>query len=709
VSLDNTCGSKVTIVSSNELVFDQTNWNSEQYFELKSSFDDESLIDEQDCTITINVYGDMQLYDHLKDLKIPVHIVDNDRIGLKISDKPLNVTEDGNLATYTVCLMSKPSSSVTLTTSLEQVTVSPPKLIFTPLDYNVPQMITITAIDDKKYEQDHYGKITHELESNDPHYNNFLSEIQVSIIDNDRAEISSNMPINIDEDGPSAQLKLQLTSIPDDDVTINLITSDQVSLTLSTLTFTSLDWNISQSIGVKAIYDNIDEGNDYSTTIIYKTSSTDSNYNFTGEIDVNITDNDTAGLNIEYSFDTPIVEGAERDYFISLKSRPIFNVDITIHTDNQISTTSPSIIHFEPNKWNQRKSVTIMAKNDDIDELDLHSGMITHIIQSEDLRYDNLSSVNNTFPLDITIEDNDSAGIEINSVEVLKLSEDGKTDSYTVRLNSQPTNDVVLSFDISDIPLDSKCNGQVRVSPEALFFTQTNWYKEQEIVVSACNDTVFEKEQTIQIKHKFSSIDPKYNEVKNISCNILDNDTPPAIFFINSSIVTEEADTNICLEINISHLSIFDSQVFFKTLNDEAVLGHDYVFIPETQSVTVDAGFLTSCIIVDIIDDQKTESTERFDVEIDDKNLPDNVTIDPSKLSKIICVISSDDTSGLLITPNVLSIDEGTEKTYSVHLESEPDSTVYITIDNRNTDELSISPLKLTFTTGNWDNNQAVT
>ena len=268
VSIVNTCESKVMIVSSNELVFDQTNWEKEQYFELKSSFDDESLIDEQDCTIQIYVKGDTQPYDHLKDLVIPVHIVDNDRIGLKISDKPLSVTENGNLATYTVCLMSKPSSSVTLTTFLEQVTVSPPKLILTPSNYNIPQMITITAIDDKKFEQDHDGKITHELESEDSHYNNFLSELQVSIIDNDRAEISSNMPINIGEAGPSAQLKLQLTSMPDDDVTINLMTSDQISLTLSTLTFKSLDWNKPQLIGVSAINDNIDEGNDYTTTII---------------------------------------------------------------------------------------------------------------------------------------------------------------------------------------------------------------------------------------------------------------------------------------------------------------------------------------------------------------------------------------------------------------------------------------------------------
>jgi predicted glutamine amidotransferase len=507
VSIVNTCESKVMIVSSNELVFDQTNWEKEQYFELKSSFDDESLIDEQDCTIQIYVKGDTQPYDHLKDLVIPVHIVDNDRIGLKISDKPLSVTENGNLATYSVCLMSKPSSSVTLTTFLEQVTVSPPKLILTPSNYNIPQMITITAIDDKKFEQDHDGKITHELESEDSHYNNFLSELQVSIIDNDRAEISSNMPINIGEAGPPAQLKLQLTSMPDDDVTINLMTSDQVSLTLSTLTFKSLDWNKPQLIGVSAINDNIDEGNDYTTTIIYKTSSTDSNYNFTGEIDVNITDNDTAGLSIQDSFDTFIAENAAGGYSISLTSRPISNVYITIHTDNQISLTSPSIINFKPDEWNQKKSVMIKAEKDDIEELDFHSGMITHTIQSEDSVYQNLFS-ENSFLIDVTIKDNDTAGVHISN-NVLELDEsetefsDSYTSSYSVRLLSKPTDAVTITFDISPEPLDRKCDAQAVIEKNSLTFLPENWDINQTVKVKACNDNVYEPRATnkAEIKH----------------------------------------------------------------------------------------------------------------------------------------------------------------------------------------------------------------
>jgi hypothetical protein len=105
-----------------------------------------------------------------------------------------NVTEGGATDSYTVVLNSQPTADVTITISPDsQVSVSPTSLTFTSSDWNTPQTITVTAVDDFVVEGSHTGTITHSASSSDSDYDGIsISDVTVNITDNDTADSGSS-------------------------------------------------------------------------------------------------------------------------------------------------------------------------------------------------------------------------------------------------------------------------------------------------------------------------------------------------------------------------------------------------------------------------------------------------------------------------------------------------------------------------------------
>src|SRR5204863_433360 len=65
----------------------------------------------------------------------------------------LSATEGGAQATYTLVLNTPPTADVTVTTNGgSQLATSPTSVTFTTANWNVPQTVTVTAIDDPVYE-----------------------------------------------------------------------------------------------------------------------------------------------------------------------------------------------------------------------------------------------------------------------------------------------------------------------------------------------------------------------------------------------------------------------------------------------------------------------------------------------------------------------------------------------------------------------------
>ncbi|MFN6010713.1 MAG: Calx-beta domain-containing protein, partial [Microcystis sp.] len=109
------------------------------------------------------------------------------------------VTEGGNTDTYSLVLKTQPTADVTITlTSNNQIAFNSTSLTFTTTNWNTPQNVTITAVDDTLTEGNHTATITHNISSTDTNYNGLtLPNVNVSIQDND-AEIKGTVWNDID-------------------------------------------------------------------------------------------------------------------------------------------------------------------------------------------------------------------------------------------------------------------------------------------------------------------------------------------------------------------------------------------------------------------------------------------------------------------------------------------------------------------------------
>ncbi len=83
------------------------------------------------------------------------------------------------------------------------------------------------------------------------------------------------------EDGQTGQLSIKLTSQPEHNVTITIISSDMTEgevVPPTTLTFTPANWSTTQSVTIKGIDDNLVDG-DQSYTVSISSASNDAKYN----------------------------------------------------------------------------------------------------------------------------------------------------------------------------------------------------------------------------------------------------------------------------------------------------------------------------------------------------------------------------------------------------------------------------------------------
>ena len=111
---------------------------------------------------------------------------------INIAPTSLNVTEGGADDSYKICLNRQPTDNVTVTPTpspSSQINISPTVLIFSPTDWEMPKVVTVSAVVDSELEGLHTANITHTSSSNDSRFVGFaLAMVTANITD-------SNEPI----------------------------------------------------------------------------------------------------------------------------------------------------------------------------------------------------------------------------------------------------------------------------------------------------------------------------------------------------------------------------------------------------------------------------------------------------------------------------------------------------------------------------------
>jgi subtilisin family serine protease len=343
-----------------------------------------------------------------------------------------------------------------------------------------------------------------------------------TIINDDRPGITVN-PITglvTTEAGGTANFSVKLNSQPSANVTVGLSSSNPAEGTVSTptLTFTPANWNQLQTVTVTGVDDNVADGNIAYNIVTAAATSTDSNYNNLNPDDVAVTnsDNETPGITVNPTSGLTTTEaGGTANFSVVLNTQPTAPVTISLSSSNPAEgTVAVQNLTFTPNNWNQQQTVTVTGVSDNIADGSQTYSIVTAAAVSTDSNYNNLN------PADVSVTNTDSntAGITVNPASTT-AAEGGATGSYTLKLNSQPTAPVTVSF----------AAGNQISSIAPINFDAANWNIAQTVTVIATDDAVVEGTHSGTINHSVTSTDATYNgsAIGPVTVAITDNDTTP--------------------------------------------------------------------------------------------------------------------------------------------------------------------------------------
>jgi predicted outer membrane repeat protein len=234
-------------------------------------------------------------------------ITDDDTAGITVTPTTgLITTEAGATATFTVVLNSQPTANVTVglsSSNITEGTVSTTGLTFTTANWNTAQTVTVTGVNDFVDDGNvAYTILTATAISADALYNVINpADVSLTNTDDDTAGITVTPTTGLitTEAGATATFTVVLNSQPTADVIVGLTSSDTTEGTVipASLTFTTANWNVAQTVTVTGVDDSIDDGDIAYTIITAAAVSADVLY--TGvdpsNVDVVNTDDDTFG------------------------------------------------------------------------------------------------------------------------------------------------------------------------------------------------------------------------------------------------------------------------------------------------------------------------------------------------------------------------------------------------------------------------------
>ncbi|MDX9818689.1 MAG: calcium-binding protein, partial [Desulfococcus multivorans] len=352
----------------------QGNWQTAQEVKFRAVHDDASE-GRQFALINHKVESSIATspYHQLAMRSVKVQINDDDRAGAIVTPtgRSTLVIEGGMTDTYAVVLTRMPTADVTVTLDayFDQVSLSASTLTFTSTNYNVAQIVTVTAVDDDLKEGFHTDYITHTLTSADVDQTVPTGWYQ---IDGDPLTDGVNA---IPSTNPLDTVLLQhkpiagIVAVEVDDVLRDATRFEVIGNTLVFLDEFGSPEAISGKLEVS--YNYLETG--------YNNAPAD-------RVVVDVADNEVGGVVVlESDGSTDVVEGGATDtYEIVLTKAPTANVTIDVDAIKtrttgsnasgnfaffeeqvQVDGASLATLTFTPTNWSMPQTVTVSAIDDD--------------------------------------------------------------------------------------------------------------------------------------------------------------------------------------------------------------------------------------------------------------------------------------------------------------------------------------------------------
>ena len=441
------------------------------------------------------------------------------------------------------------------------------------------------------------------------------------------------------------------------DVTLTSLAFTSSTPSSGTLTFTTADWNLVQTVTVKA-GDDADLTNDM-VTLTHSAASTDGNYNgiTIGSVVVTVEDNDTAqvtgvvvtsgnaGLLVNW-----VVVGNATGYKVQWKS----GSESYDTGDRQATITSGSTIsHTIPGLTNGTEyTVQVTATR---------------------------TGANDGLPSAGVMGTPEAPGVTVSKSALTVTEENTTGNTYTVVLNTRPTASVTVT-------VLGHAGTEVTPTPASLTFTTTNWSTAQTVTVKAGNDTDTTN-YTVTLTHSAASTDPGYNGITigSVVVTVEDNDTAQ----VTGVVVTSG---NAGLVVN---WAVVGNATGYKVQWKSGSESYD----TGDRQATITSGSTISHTIPGL-----TNGTE-YTVQVTATRTGANDGLPSAG------VMGTPEAPGVTVSESALTVTEEdtTGDSYTVVLDTRPTANVTVTVAGHSGTDVTPTPASLTFTSTTWSTAQTVT
>ena len=366
------------VVSPSMLTFTPVNFAAPQTVTV-SGVDDEQADGGIEYVITVSAAGSVeQAYAGLAPIDVAVVNIDDESAGITVAPISGATTEWGGQATFTVVLHSAPTADVVVSAASDtpsEGTANPQSLTFTEVNWNAPQTVTITGVDDDVADGSSSYAVLLGVESTDSAYG-ALSPAGVPVVNVDDETASFLVgPASgtTTELGGTATFTVRLGSRPGAEVTLEFDSTDpgEGAPDLTTLVFDSTNWDEERTVTVAGVDDSSDDGNQPYAIAFDPPDSADPSYAALSLANLVLTnvDDETAGITFG-SVSGPTSEGGGVATFtVQLDSQPAADVTLTFDTsDPGEGTPDLTTLVFTTGNWSAVQTVTVTGADDTIDD-----------------------------------------------------------------------------------------------------------------------------------------------------------------------------------------------------------------------------------------------------------------------------------------------------------------------------------------------------
>ena len=452
---------------------------------------------------------------------------------------------------------------------------------------------------------------------------------------------------------------------------------------------------------------------------------------------ITIVDDDTRGitvskatLTIDEADNTSTMDDKENEktYEVVLKSEPTGTVTVNITNPGPtVASVDPSSLMFTADNWETPQPVTVIAKDDTIDDTgNQKTTTISHMVSADGTDY----AGEEVGDVEITVRDDDEApmaltitlGTDTDTADNQSTISEG-ADKPTVRITATLDGETQFAAaktititvgDSGDTAIEGTNGDYDTVDDFDISLPAGAESVSHNLTLTLNDDDVDEPAETVTVTGELAGV-----TVKGTTFTIEDNDaTPTVTLVLTPASINESGATNASTVT--ATMNGESSEAVTLTVSttpvDPAVAG-DFT-LSDNKTLTIPANTQASTGVVTITSVDNDVDAANKTVTVAATATGGNALVQAPGNQTL--TITDDDTRGITVSKATLTLDEEDntattdadehEDTYTVVLDSEPSGgTVAIGVASGDTNIAGVAPATLTFTASNWDEAQTVT